>query len=669
MRWRPFLVPVFFALVWACVEARSHAELMADAVADVEAVRLERAMERFDSARTLLPEDAEAHRQYARLASFYDLYPDAIEAWERAIALEPVNCAAWDGYVQVLSMANRFEKDRRYGEKLLRILPDAIRTATRRPRIYTNAMRAAEHLGELAGYRAILLEKHSERPDDHVVRHHLGAVRLTLADLTAGSEGRAVRDSLGAALDELAGQGSESVDASILYRLAAGYDLLQREEEKDLWLERLEAAPDLGVLADELRLTDRMNEFQAALFQEESSRAVEEALRLAEDGLETRDLIGRAVWQVQLYMANDERARRFAASSPAMVSGNDAEAAEPPGPPLPPDLADPLFASATEVLRWQLHGTQVMALESLIRYGIRPEAVLEQAAEVEAALRANRPGYLFPGYQGDQREAERRRIIDETRVLQARALTQLGRTEAAEELFEELATESAGGRTLGEFGRHLLRAGRPAEALAVLVRAVAYGGSRYRSVAESAAASAGLPVDVVDERLAVQRPLVQAERERKALGERLGLAAPELALPDQHGVEWRLGDLAGRVVVLKFWATWCGPCLAEFPHFVKLLEKYEDDDEVVFLTVASAGSAPEGVNEILTENGYTFPVLIDTRGSALDFEILGYPTTIYLDPEGLIQFRRIGFDENDYERQTSIRIDALRRVHTEDSSP
>lgn len=125
-------------------------------------------------------------------------------------------------------------------------------------------------------------------------------------------------------------------------------------------------------------------------------------------------------------------------------------------------------------------------------------------------------------------------------------------------------------------------------------------------------------------------------------------------------MEWSLGDLAGKVVVLKFWATWCGPCIAEFPHFVQLLEKYEDDDEVVFLTVATAGSPREGVAELLSENGYTFPVLLDDEGKAVDFEILGYPTTFFLDPDGLIQFRREGFDPDGYERQTAIRIDALR---------
>ena len=158
---------------------------------------------------------------------------------------------------------------------------------------------------------------------------------------------------------------------------------------------------------------------------------------------------------------------------------------------------------------------------------------------------------------------------------------------------------------------------------------------------------------------------MQAELEARALGDRLALESPELALADQHGEVWALGDLAGKVVVLKFWATWCGPCLEEFPHFVELLEKYEGDDEVVFLTVATAGSPREGVNELLLENGYTFPVLLDDEGRAVDFEILGYPTTLFLDPDGLIQYRREGFYEDGYEHQTAIRIDALRRSAAE----
>ena len=83
---------------------------------------------------------------------------------------------------------------------------------------------------------------------------------------------------------------------------------------------------------------------------------------------------------------------------------------------------------------------------------------------------------------------------------------------------------------------------------------------------------------------------------------------------------WRLGERGladwrwARGRGLKFWATWCGPCLEECPHFVPLLEKYEGDDEVVFLTVATAGSSRDGVAQLLSNNGYTFPVLLDDEG-------------------------------------------------------
>ena len=80
----------------------------------------------------------------------------------------------------------------------------------------------------------------------------------------------------------------------------------------------------------------------------------------------------------------------------------------------------------------------------------------------------------------------------------------------------------------------------------------------------------------------------------------------------------------------------------------------------MFLTVATAGSPRDEVAQQIEENGYKFPVLFDEQGLALDFEILGYPTTLYLDPAGIIQFKREGFEESGYEAGVARRIDALR---------
>ena len=265
-----------------------------------------------------------------------------------------------------------------------------------------------------------------------------------------------------------------------------------------------------------------------------------------------------------------------------------------PGPKLAPDIAQALFDAEMDVLRWRTWRKNVSALSSLLHYGIQPEAILEKAIELEVRLHADRPGYIYPGTRGDERVGVRGEMIDAARVLQARALAQLGETDAAGALFEEIAVESPGSESLGEYGRHLLRTDRPEEALEKLVDALAYEGYGYRGAAEEAAAAAGLPADVVETRLAARRPVVQAEQDRRALGERLGRAAPDLVLADQNGVEWRLGDLTGKVVVLRFWATWCGHSLAELPHFAELVEKDDRDDDVVFLTVASGTSGRQG---------------------------------------------------------------------------
>ena len=648
-------------------EARPYAELMADAAADAEAIEFERAMARYDSARLVAPDDADAHRQYATLASYFDLKAEAAQAWERALELEPSEAAAWQGYVSDLRWAGVYGTDRRYAEKILRVLPEALRQARDRPVIYDEAEEAALDLGELNAYGAILAEVQEMRPDDHVLLHAVGALHVARADQEEGDRGPIVRDSIGAALDVLAAEVEDDSDAAapVLYRLAAGYDfrMLQREDDADRWLARLEAAPDRGVLADELRYWDLVIDWQDAMYGDAQGARMEEAARAVAAGLRSPDLASRGAF---VNRNHSVVVRRAVASVPGdapssrTVSAAVTVAAEPPHTPLEPEVARELFDAAMDAVRWR-QGV-FSTLRGLLYFGIEPRAVLEEAVVIEENLRAHRPGYLYPGLQGDERERSRQNLIQAARILQARALTQLGDVAAAGALFERVATETRETWTLGEYGRHLLRTDRAAEALDAFVEAMAFGGSWFERLAEEAATAAGLLPGAVEERLAVRRPVVEEEMERRELGQRIEREAPQFALADQDGVEWRLSDLEGKIVVLKFWATWCPPALDEFPHFVELLETYEDDEDVVFLTVAAAGSTRERVAEEIEEGGFTFPVLFDDRGLALDYEILAYPTTLYLDRAGLIQFKSEGFEEDEYEEDVALRIDALRAV-------
>ncbi|WP_420438654.1 redoxin domain-containing protein [Candidatus Palauibacter sp.] len=663
MRRHLTLTGLCLSVLAGCGDARSHAELMADAAADEEAIEFERAMARYDSARAESPDAAEPHRQYATLASYFSLHVAAARAWERALELDPGDSAAWEGYVHDLRWAGIFETDRRYGEKILQVLPEALRHAPARPVIYSEAQDAAEDLGQLDAYGAILAEVRAMRPDDQILLHAADALRVALAEREEGDRGQVVRDSIGAALDALAAEAEDDADvaAPVLYRLAAGYDfrVLRREDDADRWLERLEAASDRGVLADDMRYWDLTFDFSMARGGYADSTV--DLARLAAEGLKSRDLGRRGAWVDRHHTVVTERALASIdgdAPSSRTVWGAATVAAEPPYAPLAPEVAGELFDASMAVVQWR-EGV-FSALRGLLYFGIEPRAVLDAATAIEGDLRAHSPGYLYPGLRGDERERSRQNLIDRARILQARALTQLGEIQLAGELFEQVATESRREATLGEYGRHLLRRDRPAEALDAFVEAMAFGGSRFRPLADEAAAAADLSPEAVEERLALRRPVVEEELELRELGQRIEREAPRFALADQSGVEWRLSDLEGKIVVLKFWATWCGPCIEEFPHFVELLETYEDDEGVVFLTVATAGSPREEVARQIEEGGFTFPVLFDEQGLALDYEILGYPTTFYLDQAGLIQFKREGFEESGYEEGVARRIDALR---------
>ena len=636
---------------------------MADAAADLEAIHLERAMYGFDAARTVKPEDAEAHRQYALLADYFRLYAKAAKAWERAVELEPGDAAAWDGYLQALRWAGTTEMDRRHWEKLLRVLPDALRSASQRPELYGNAQRTAADLGQLEAYHAALVNRHEAEADNPVFLHFLGAAQVALANLEGDAGSQVLKDAIRTELDELAAQyrNTTEVAAPILYRLAKGFDFLGSGAEADFWLPRLLAAPDRGVLADDLYFRNLDRRFQT-LFRTLrndplATESTDELWQIIGEGMNSPRLIHRAAWVFRRAAAVEAMADQSAAEE-SMV-GNDpiSTAAEPQRPGLPPEYAESLSGAVMDQITWRTPGL-ISSLSRLLHYGIEPQRVLEEAIKFEEAVRTDRPGYLLPG-RGPEWERSRQSAITSARVLQARALAQLGEIEAAGQLFEELATESPDSQTLAEFGRHLMRTDESERGLEMLVEALAHGGD-WRRTADEAAAAAGLPAEAVDERLAVRQPIVQAEQEVSALGERLELKPPDLALPDQNGVERALRDLTGKVVVLKFWTLWCGHCRAELPRFGELLEQYEGDDEVAFLTVATAGSPRADVNAFLSENGYAFPVLFDDEGRNLDFEVSGYPTTFFLDPDGLIQFRREGFQEDGYERQTAIRIDALR---------
>ena len=121
-----------------------------------------------------------------------------------------------------------------------------------------------------------------------------------------------------------------------------------------------------------------------------------------------------------------------------------------------------------------------------------------------------------------------------------------------------------------------------------------------------------------------------------------GQAAPDFALKSSTGENLRLSEYRGDVVMVNFWATWCGPCRQEMPLLDELYNRYQ---RVGFnLLGVNIDDDSRRAMQMIEELGVNFPVLFDARKEVSElYEVEAMPVTVIIDRQGTVRYVHHGY--------------------------
>ena len=137
----------------------------------------------------------------------------------------------------------------------------------------------------------------------------------------------------------------------------------------------------------------------------------------------------------------------------------------------------------------------------------------------------------------------------------------------------------------------------------------------------------------------------------------VGKPAPDFELTTLDGSKFRLRDHRGKVVVLEFWASWCGPCVNTLPHIDRTVKEFEDQG--VLLVAVNLQETPEAITAVLNRLNLETTVALDRSGTvAQQYTAVAIPQTVIVDHAGNVARLFVGGGRQ-YEQQLRESLQAV----------
>ena len=535
------------------------------------------------------PHNADAAYGYARSLGVLNLFEDAVPAFELALKLAPENPRAHEGYLSVLKQGGIYRGRRDWLDRTIEAGSEAILAFPDRVRPYEIVEQAVGVLNESSRWLQMLNALETRLEGSAVFRIHHLKVRLQAARSSGDEESLAVtqeelQEALAAAVaaEEEASEHGAQPDASRRYFLTMGYKELGETAAQITWLARLEET------AEGRELGARMAHFDVHYedFWQASEAPLEEKLEVFERWKQRF----QPAWETDFFIFYEVPLSLETDQLVDEAFRQRDEGGKPSG-----QILDRIVEVGAVLVYLDTGGGAARydrVARTLVRLDVRFGVALQFADAALAALKEERPGLIYPGEQAGQYERKLQQWIATFDHLRGLALVGMDRDTEAEQAFRRAIDTRASSERLASLGELLASSGSNEEAFETLIAALAHNAEddrlktetgRIRSVAIEVAARTGRGEAALDAALEVARADVTRAARQSLVDNRLEREAPDFRLTDTEGNQCRLSDLRGKVVLLNYWATWCGPCRREFPHYRDLVDSYASEDDVYFL--------------------------------------------------------------------------------------